>query len=125
MLKFLLLRFPYRQVCALWNKAQAEYILPIALKPNFSLISSISSMLIQPLHVLNLYPFEMVPASALSMGMYDPHICIIGYHLQNDTTALIHQVDWAVLTLQHRTICLRCDQKGLQSIYLDSLQTEI
>ena len=82
-------------------------------------------MLIQPLHVLNLNPFEMVPASALSMGMYDPHIYIIGHHLQNDTTSLIHQVDWAVLTLQHRTFCLRCDQKGLQSIYSDSLQAEV
>ena len=37
MSKYLLVRLPYRQVSALCEKAQAEYILPISFKPNFVL----------------------------------------------------------------------------------------
>ena len=75
--------------------------------------------------MLNLYPFEMIPASALSMGMQDPHIYIIVFHLQNVRTALINQIGWTLLTSQHHAFCLRWDQKGLRLIHLESLQTEI
>ena len=67
----------------------------------------------------------MVIASVVSMGMQDLHIYIIGYHLQNVTTSLIHEVGWTLLTAQHYAFCLRWDQKGLQLIHLESLQTEI
>ena len=67
----------------------------------------------------------MVLAGALSMGMQDPHIYIIGYHLQNVRTALVHQVSWNLLTLQRHAFCLRWDQKAFQLVYFESPQTEI
>lgn len=59
------------------------------------------------------------------MAMHDPHTYLIGYHLQNVGTALIHEVGWTLLTSLQRAFCLRWDQKGLKLINLESLQTEI
>ena len=43
------------------------------------------------------------------MAMHDPHTYLIGYHLQNVGTALIHEVRWTLLTSLQRAFCLRWD----------------
>ena len=51
-------------------------------------------------------------------------VYMTGDYLHNVRSGLIHQVGWTLLTSKHRAFRLQWEQKILQLIHLESLQTK-